>query len=152
MSKLTLLSPPQAPSPSDPASLPHVLLVLDQVSRTLGGGERIVLKLAALLPQYGYRVSVLTFFADPSSPFLAAATCPVYELPLTSTYDRNAFHAALELRRFLTSHNVQIVQTFFESSDLWAGLIVKLTSPARLIWSRRDMGILRAPKHHLAYR
>ncbi len=152
MSKLTLLSPPQAPSPSDPAALPHVLLVLDQVSRTLGGGERIVLKLAALLPQYGFRVSVLTFFAHPSSPFLAAATCPVYELPLTSTYDRNAFHAALELRRFLKAQSVQIVQTFFESSDLWAGLVVKLTSPARLIWSRRDMGILRAPKHHLAYR
>ena len=43
------------------ASLPHVLLVVDQFPRTLGGGERIVLKLAALLPQYGYRASILTF-------------------------------------------------------------------------------------------
>lgn len=152
MSQLNLLSLPHASNPADLHHLPHVLLVLDQIPKSLGGGERIVLKLAALLPQYGFRVSILTFFAHPSSPFLAAASCPVYELPLTSTYDRNALHAALELRRFLKSQNIQIVQTFFESSDLWAGLVVKLTSPARLIWSRRDMGILRAPKHHLAYR
>jgi hypothetical protein len=42
------------------AGLPHVLLVLDQFPQTLGGGERIVLRLAALLPTYGYRVSILT--------------------------------------------------------------------------------------------
>ena len=31
------------------SALPHVLLVLDQFPKTLGGGERTVLKLAALL-------------------------------------------------------------------------------------------------------
>ena len=41
--------------------MPHVLLVVDQFPKSLGGGERIVLRLAALLPRYGYRVSILTF-------------------------------------------------------------------------------------------
>ena len=45
-------------------SLPHILLVLDQFPKTLGGGERIVLRLASLLPQYGYRASILTFAAQ----------------------------------------------------------------------------------------
>jgi glycosyltransferase involved in cell wall biosynthesis len=47
---------------------------------------------------------------------------------------------------------IQIVHTFFESSDLWAGFVTKSMSKAKLIWSRRDMGILRTRKHNIAYR
>jgi glycosyltransferase involved in cell wall biosynthesis len=129
-----------------------VLLVLDQFSKTLGGGERIVLRLAALLPHYGYRCSILTFSAHPESAGLQSPPCPVYLLPLKRTYDLSALRAALELRRFLRRQRVQIVQTFFESSDIWAGFVTKTMSHAKLIWSRRDMGILRSSKHHVAYR
>jgi len=134
------------------AGLPHVLLVVDQLSKTLGGGERIILKLAALLPQYGYRASILTFSADMESPALTAPPCPIYLLPLQRTYDLSALRAAIHLRRFLRQNRVRIVQTFFESSDIWAGFVTRFTSKAKLIWSRRDMGILRTRKHHIAYR
>src|SRR5258708_7701805 len=134
------------------AESPHVLLVLDQFPKTLGGGERIVLRLAALLPKYGYRASTLTFSAHPESAGLQSPPCPIYLLPLQRTYDLAALRAALELRRFLKQQRVQIVQTFFESSDLWAGFVTKTMSRAKLIWSRRDMGILRSGKHHAAYR
>jgi L-malate glycosyltransferase len=134
------------------AELPHVLLVLDQFPKTLGGGERIVLKLAALLPQYGYRVSILTFSADPASAGLQSPPCSLYLLPLQRTYDLTAMRGSLELRKFLKEQQVRIVQTFFESSDLWAGFVTKAMSSAKLIWSRRDMGILRTGKHHAAYR
>ena len=134
------------------ADLPHVLLVVDQFSRNLGGGERIALKLAALLPQYGYRASILTFSADPANPLFESAPCPVYLLALESTYDRTALMGALALRRFLKQQKIQIVQTFFESSDIWAGFVTKFLSNAKLIWSRRDMGILRTRKHEVAYR
>src|SRR5437763_8202619 len=132
--------------------LPHVLLVLDQFPKTLGGGERIVLRLAALLPKYGYRVSILTFFVHPECSSLKSAPCPVYVLPLRRTYDLKAFNAAFELRRFIRAQRIQIVQTFFESSDIWAGFVTKVLSDAKLISSRRDMGILRARKHRIAYR
>ena len=134
------------------ASLPHVLLVVDQFSRTLGGGERIALKLAALLPQYGYRASILTFSIDPESAYLKSLPCPVYLLPLQRVYDVKALRAAFELRQFLRSHQVKIVQTFFETSDLWAGFVAKAMAGSKLIWSRRDMGILRGRKHRVAYR
>jgi glycosyltransferase involved in cell wall biosynthesis len=135
------------------ASLPHVLLVVDQFPKSLGGGERIVLRLAALLPQYGYRVSILTFLIHPDSSVLTAPPpCPIYLLPLRRTYDFTAFRAALELRRFIRQRKIQIVQTFFESSDIWAGFVVKTLSNVRLVWSRRDMGILRSTKHTLSYR
>ncbi len=130
-----------------------MLLVVDGFPKTLGGGERVVLKLAATLFRYGYRVSILTFALDPRSEFQAAdAPCPTYLLPLRKTYDLAAWRGALALRRFLKGEQVQIVQTFFESSDLWAGVFARLLSPAKLIWSRRDLGILRGRKHALAYR
>jgi glycosyltransferase involved in cell wall biosynthesis len=150
---ISTLSPgPNALIEGNPPSLPHVLLVLDQIPKSLGGGERIVLRLAALLPQYGYRVSILCFSAHPESAALQSPPCPIYLLPLKRTYDLTAFRAALDLRRFLQQNRIQIVQTFFESSDLWAGGITKAMSSAKLIWSRRDMGILRARKHSIAYR
>lgn len=132
--------------------LPHVLLVVDQFPATLGGGERVVLKLAKLLPQYGFRASILTFFAHPDCAELKAAPCPIYVLPLKRTYDWTAIQGAFAFKKFLRMQQVQLVQTFFESSDLWAGLVAKAMSDAKLIWSRRDMGILRGRKHAIAYR
>src|SRR5260370_12662228 len=132
------------------AELPHVLLVLDKCPKVLGGGERIVLRLAALLPQYGYRTSILTFSIHPESAALRSSPCPIYLLPLQRTYDLPALRAALEFRQFLKKQQVRIVQTFFESSDLWAGFVTKTMSKARLVWSRRHMGILSTRKPHIA--
>jgi glycosyltransferase involved in cell wall biosynthesis len=130
-----------------------VLLVVDQFGKTLGGGERVILRMARLLPTYGFRVSILTFLMDPESPILLEKpVCPLYVLPLRRTYDFNALRSANALRKFLDDENIQIVQTFFESSDLWAGVVVKAFSKAKLIWSRRDMGILRSSKHRIAYK
>lgn len=133
-------------------SLPHVLLVVDQLGLTLGGGERIVLRLAELLPSYGYRASILTFAAKEQSAALVSARCPVYLLPLTSVYGWRSVKGAFALREFLERERVRVVVTFFESSDLWAGLVTKTMSDAKLVWNRRDMGILRGRQHWLAYR
>lgn len=132
--------------------LPHILFVVDQFGNSLGGGERIVLKIAALLPNYGYRASILTFMVHPESVALKSPPCPIYLLPLQCTYGLTALRAAFEFRGFLKEHRIQIVHTFFESSDLWAGLVTKTMSKAKLVWARRDMGILRTRKHHIAYR
>jgi glycosyltransferase involved in cell wall biosynthesis len=143
----------QPPSELRESDMPHVLLVVDQFAKTLGGGERVVMRMAHLLPQYGFKVSILTFSLDPESPVLSEAQkCPLYLLPLKRTYDLQAIRSAFALQAFLDEHNIRIVQTFFESSDLWAGLIVKVLGNAKLIWSRRDMGILRSAIHHVAYR
>ena len=132
--------------------LPHVLFVVDQLGKSLGGGERVALKTAGLLPKFGYRASILTFFAHPESAALRSPQCPIYLLPLNRTYDFQALRGAASLGRFLEQHRVEVVQTFFESSDIWAGIVTRATSDAKLIWSRRDMGILRTSKHHYAYR
>lgn len=149
--KLTKLAEPSI-SRNLSTTSPHVLLVVDSLAGSLGGGERIAIKIASLLPLYGYRASMLSFIAPTTQSVLDSPPCPVYLLPLTNTYSFAALQASLEFRRFLRKENVQIVQTFFESSDLWAGFITKLLSNAKLVWSRRDMGILRKRKHDIAYR
>ena len=152
MLKIQRVNEGSSPS-ADLSHLPHVLLVLDGFPKALGGGERVVLRLAAMLPRFGYRVSVLTFAIHPESEFSPAdAPCPVYLLPLTNTYGLEALQGAFALRQLLRRHKVRIVQTFFESSDIWAGAVTRLLSSAKLVWSRRDMGILRSAKHRYAYR
>ena len=147
-----ILGPDELPTKTG-RSLPHILLLLDQFPKSLGGGERIVLRLAALLPAYKFQVSILTFGIHPESSVLSLTIpCPVYLLPIKRTYDLTALRAARSLGRFLKRHDIGLVQTFFESSDLWGGAVVRLLSSARLVWSRRDMGILRERKHQLAYR
>lgn len=131
--------------------LPHVLLVVDQFPKALGGGERSVLRLAELLPECGFRASILTFAIDAETQLPNPIPCPIYLLPIERTYDFRAIRAGIEFVRFLNHQHIAIVQTFFESSDLWAGLLTKLAG-AKLIWSRRDMGILRSRKHAIAYR
>jgi glycosyltransferase involved in cell wall biosynthesis len=132
--------------------LPHVLLVVDQLQKTLGGGERALLQLASHLPERGFQVSILTFFAHPECPALRMTETPIYLLPLKHTYSIEGVRAAFEFRQFIRKKKILIVQTFFESSDLWAGFVTRAASTAKLIWSRRDMGILRGGKHRIAYR
>lgn len=148
-----MISPGPLRSSLAEARLPHVLLVVDGFPKALGGGERVVLRLARRLPAFGFRVSILTFRVEPGSPAGSGEMpCPVYLLPLERTYGLAAVWAALELERFVREQEVRIVQTFFESSDLWAGAVVRALTAAKLVWNRRDMGILRDRKHRLAYR
>ena len=126
--------------------------MVDQFPRVLGGGERVVLRTAALLQSAGYRVSIVTFAILCDPPVLQDACCPVFVLPLTGVFQWSALRAARQLGRFLRRERVAIVQTYFESSNLFGGLVTRLLSPARLIWNFRDMGILREPRHRTAYR
>jgi glycosyltransferase involved in cell wall biosynthesis len=76
---------------------------------------------------------------------------PVTIIPLTRTYTIGAIKAALTLQRYIRSNSVDIVHTFFETADIWGGIVTKLSCAKVLISSRRDMALLRTSKHNLAY-
>ena len=129
----------------------HVLFIMDRLPKTLGGGERVLLNILRLLPKDRFRCSVLTFDLEAGSVF-EQLDCPLYVLPMRRTYDWTAAKMAVRLSKLIRSEHVEIVHTFFESSDIWGGFVTRLFSSARLISSRRDMGILRSTKHKIAYR
>jgi glycosyltransferase involved in cell wall biosynthesis len=141
---------PRLPRSAD--GLAHILLMVDQFARVMGGGERVLLRNAGLLLDAGYRVSILTFSIDPQCEAISSAPCPVYLLPVPNVFSPAALGAAWRLGRFLRRERVRIVETFFESSNLFGGIVTRALSGARLVWNRRDMGILRGAKHTLAYK
>lgn len=126
----------------------HVLFLIDHLM-ALGGGESNLLKLVQLLPPEMVRCSIATFRINPE--IRKSITVPVYVFPWRRVYHLNALKAVGDLRRLIRDQHVDIVQTYFETSNLWGGIVAKL-SGAALLSSRRDMGILRQRKHKLAYR
>lgn len=144
---------PEAPDLLGRTDCIHVLLLLDQFPKVLGGGERIVLRTAALLQSVGVQVSIMTFaIKEEANAALQNVLCPIHVLPLTGVFQVSAVRAAWQLGRFLRQERVTIVQTYFESSNLFGGIVTKALSRAKLVWNFRDMGILRDRKNRLAYR
>lgn len=140
-----------SPSGSYTADRTHVLFLIDQLCE-MGGAERNLLNMIRLLPKDRFRCTLVTFKIDPRLGVFENFPCPWWLFPLRRTYDWNALGVALRLNRLIRTQQVRIVHTFFETSDLWGSLIAKLSGVPALISSRRDMGILRASKHHRAYR
>jgi L-malate glycosyltransferase len=155
------LDPPQSPtSPGSESSShelaigdakgrpPHVLFLIDHLM-ALGGGETNLLKVVQLMPQELVRCSIATFRIKPE--IRQSISVPVYVFPWKRFFHLDAWKAAFALRKLIRTEKVDIVQTYFETSNLWGGVVAKL-SGALLLSSRRDMGILRKNKHALAYR
>jgi L-malate glycosyltransferase len=150
-------SQPQTSSAAEPASgelaiaakaRPHVLFLIDHLM-ALGGGETNLLKVVQLMPRELIRCSIATFRIRPE--IRQSISVPVYVFPWKRFFHLDAWEAAIALRKLIRTEKVDIVQTYFETSNLWGGLVAKL-SGALLLSSRRDMGILRKAKHSLAYR
>ncbi|HET6840964.1 MAG TPA: glycosyltransferase family 4 protein [Candidatus Angelobacter sp.] len=129
----------------------HVLFIMDRLPRTLGGAENVLLNTIGLLPQDKFRCSLLTFELEPGSVF-EKVPCSLHVFPMKRTYDFNAASMAVRLAKLIRSERIDIVHTFFESSDIWGGFVTKMLTSAHLVSSRRDMGILRSSKHRIAYR
>jgi len=155
----TLASPAKGGSPSDAMFLhgridshrkTNILFVIDQLCEA-GGAERVLLKTIEGLPKDRFACWLVTFKYAPEIESLHPP-CPMYVFPLGRTYGLNAIFVARKVRKIIRSNKINIVHTFHETSDLWGGLVAKASGCPALVSSRRDMGILRSKKHHLAYR
>ena len=136
--------------PNGHAKAINVLYMIDQLS-VLGGGERAMLRMVRE-HSARFRCSVVTFREHIHPQAAQLLPVPVKVIPLVRTYSPKGFLAALALRRLIRTQRIDIVHTFFETSDLFGGLVAKLSGVRVLISSRRDMGILRSGKHKIAYR
>jgi glycosyltransferase involved in cell wall biosynthesis/peptidoglycan/xylan/chitin deacetylase (PgdA/CDA1 family) len=138
-------------NPTKPATRPiRILYIIDSLSN-IGGAELCLLRLTKYLPRDQFECRVLTFNNE-DGLLLGKFDCPIYHWQTDNVYDRNAFRVARRLQKLVCDEQIDIVHTFFQTSDLWAGPIAKLGGAKLLISSRRDMGILRQPKHDLGYR
>ncbi len=118
----------------------------------MGGGERALTKILRLLPEDRFRCSLVTLRGKAHDQARSTLTCPIYEFQLRRTYGWNSIKAAYRIRDLIKANEVDVVHTFFESSNIWGGFVAKLAGVPVLISSRRDMGILRSGKHYFGYR
>jgi glycosyltransferase involved in cell wall biosynthesis len=128
----------------------RILFVIDQLS-ALGGGERAMMQLIRGLSRR-FQCSVVTFRRNVHPEVSALVDAPITVIPLRRSYSPGGLRAALELARMIRRQRVEIVHTFFETSDLFGGLVARFAGVKGLISSRRDMGLLRSAKHRFAYR
>ena len=127
-----------------------VLYLIDELDG-IGGTERALLRVVQHLPRDKFRPLVATFRHVPTFPADALAA-PLHVIPLRKTYDLGALRAARSLRSLIREQQVRITHCFFETADLWGGLVAKWAGCPILISSRRDMGIMTNWKHRFAYK
>lgn len=139
---------------SSAGELPHILFLIDRFpGPDSGGAEAILVNIIRRLPRDKFRCSLVTFGINPKVKPSELFPCPVHIFPLRRTYDWNGLKTAVKLAKLIRQEKISIVHTFFETSDLWGGMIAKLSGCPFLVSSRRDMGILRkGMKHDIAYR
>jgi len=131
----------------------HVLFLIDRFPERMGGAEGALWRTTKLLPRHRYRCSVATFAIDTRfGDVRPLFDCPFHVFPLERTYGWSALRTAFRIANMIRREKISIVHTFFSTSDLWGGLIAKLSGCPVLISSRRDMGIERSTKHRRAYR
>jgi len=112
----------------------------------------VLWKTTRLLPPDRYRCSIATFATRASEVVAASFDCPVHLFPIRRTYDWQAIKTAVRLARFIRSERISIVHTFFPVSDLYGGLVARLSGCPVVISSRRDMGFQRTAAQRAAYR
>jgi len=131
----------------------RIIYIIDHLCNVRAGGELALLRILRHLPRDRFQPSVVTFGVKPHSvQLLQELECPLHVFPIERTYDWQGFKEALRLRSLLKAERPSIVHTFFETSNIWGGLIAKLSFGPKLVSSRRDMGVLRLTKHRLAYK
>jgi len=127
-----------------------ILFLIDQLTE-LGGAERMMFTLARSLSEIGYRTTIVTLREGPSSEvYKFADELIVY--PTRSCFSMQGLRTLRQLRKLIRERNVCLMQTYFESADLFGAIAGRLAGVQAICSSRRDMGILRTAKHNLLYR
>jgi glycosyltransferase involved in cell wall biosynthesis len=129
----------------------RVLFLIDHLGG-LGGGETSLVRLVRRMPPDRVRCFLVTFNPSVSPVLRAQLDCPFYVFPLRRAFGLQAMRVARQIRCLMCAEKIDLVHTFFESANLWGGLVCKLGGGPILVTSRRDMNILRKRgKHRLAY-
>ncbi len=126
----------------------NILFAIDYFHRT-GGTEKHLAQLVRLLSRDIFNCSVVVFDLGANALIddMRAAGVPVRHVPVRRIYTPNALRRATELAGIIKRDNVDIVQTFHQTSDTFAAIVAKLSGVKCIISSKRDTGQLKRPVH-----
>src|SRR6267142_6616262 len=97
----------------------HIMYIIDRLYNH-GGGEEALLRIVQKLPRDKFRISVVTFDANPAAArTVRTSGADLHVFPMRRAYDWNGLKTALRLLKLIRAGHVDIVHTFFETSNTW---------------------------------
>ena len=132
----------------------HLVLLTDCIADLMGGAERQIYELARSLDKTRYRVTIASLECVGQAPshLIEAAGCEFVAFRVKRIYGVDGLRQGLAFRRFLIKENVEILQTYHFSSDIWGPIWARFTPVRYVVSNRRDMGFWRNKAHLQAYR
>jgi glycosyltransferase involved in cell wall biosynthesis len=131
----------------------NVLFVIDYFHAT-GGTEKHLAQLVQCLPRESFACSVVVFDLGANALIddMRAAGTHVHHVPVRRIYSPNALRRAVELAGIVRREEIDIVQTFHQTSDSFGALVARLCGVRHIVSSKRDTGQLKRPMHVLLNR
>lgn len=127
-----------------------ILYLIDQL-RNMGGAEGNLVNILSHLDPQRFRYSLYTFqLESPLKELLQEKNLICNLIPYPTSI--SGLIKYLALARKLRSQEIDILHSYFESSDIWGTLLAKLAGISVIISSKRDLGFLKSKKVLLAYR
>ena len=123
-----------------------IVFCIDKLLR--GGTELQLTGLIEHLDPAQYQVYLLTL--KPSAPELTPRNCIPLAWDVPKLFSPSGIAALIRLIRFLRSEKIDIVQTFFQDSTLFAGIAAFIARTPARIACFRDLGFWLTPKQKFA--
>lgn len=128
-----------------------ILFIID-VLRDFGGAEKNLMQLVSRLDPSRYEPFVFCLKGGKVFEELRNRGVKISNLEITRIYAPSALIKGWRLSRFMRANRVQVVVTYFESSDFWGALSARLAGVPVVISNRRDLGFSLKRRHIIAYR
>src|SRR5438445_37001 len=106
----------------------NILFAIDYFRRT-GGTEKHLAQLVKILSRDTFKCSVVVFDLGPNALIdgMRAAGVPVRHVPVRRIYTPNALRRATELARIIQHDEIDLVQTFHQTSDTFGAIVARLS-------------------------
>jgi L-malate glycosyltransferase len=117
------------------------------------GTEKHLVDLLRNINRERYEPYVVTFRgSEELKKSIESMGIPVRILGMSRIYGLKQFALFFELRKFIRTKRIKVMQTFHTNPDIYGALLAKLSGVPVLISSRRDLGFNRNKRHVLLYR
>lgn len=132
----------------------NIVLVADCIANLTGGAEKQIYELAKRLDKNKYNVTVISLdcLGQASAEWFTSIGCRFYAFRVVRIYGLSGLLQGIRFYKFLKKEQIDIVQTYHFSSDIWGSFWGRLANVPVIISNRRDMGFWRKPWHIWAYR
>jgi len=132
----------------------RVVLLTDCLANLMGGAERQIYELAKGLDKNKFDVTIASLECVGQTPrhLIEEIGCHFIDFRVKRIYGLSGLIQGVRFWHFLRNKQIDILQTYHFSSDIWGAWIAHLAGVKLIISNRRDMGFWRSRRHVVTYK